>query len=342
MHWTKSKLFSLLCLAVGLGFDAIGGAKLVYPESLSAENFQFLIWHSAGVLMGCLGLFGLASESYRRNKITSLLFFLGIQIPLPILGLLICAGWMWMISLPTNEKEEKKFRIGTKWFTEKDYTTMKHRPLVHEFSILEILGGMNPDARRNAILALRNLDPRKAIPVLQKAVQDSDEQVRILAQTQFNRITGMLEKRIKTFETKIESGHTRTDLLIQLAEQYHELVYLGLSTQETVAIHLARALELLGKAHEQDPDDISVLLLQLRCQLRLKNLNEAEATLKALRQNHSDPEITLPWEAEFFFMKKQWRELVELLSQLQDSHTASRTVHNLVDFWLNPIQGNHE
>ena len=322
MKWTTLRLSSLGLLIFGLGLDFQALSTLVYAELLGNGIRSFVFWHGAAVCCGTLGLFGIASDSYRKNRITTLLLF--------------------MLSFPKEEIDEKKYRIGTGWFTETQVQFVKNRPLVHDYSILEILGGMDSVARRNAILALRNLDPRKSIPVLEKAVQDSDEQVRILAQTQFNRISGMLEKRIKQLEAILESGTARTDILVQLAEQYHELVYLGLSKQETVGIHLNRALNLLEKAHQKDQDDISVQLLQMRCQLRLKNLSDVENTLKNLKIHHSEPEITLPWEAELYFLQRRWSELTGLLKLLQNSHTVSPLVHNLADFWLNHKGVSHE
>lgn len=342
MQWSKKNLFSLLCLSAGLGLDAAGSARLFHAEGLPNGSLEFLILHGAGLLAGGIGIFRLAPESYRQNKITFLLFLFGIQAPLPVLGLLLLTGWIWMASIPTTKEKAKNYRMGTEWFSEREWMPIKHRPLVHEYSILDILGGMNPEARRNAILALRNLDPRKAIPVLQKAVQDSDEQVRILAQTQFNRITGVLENRIKTLESTIASDPSRTDLLIQLAEQYHELVYLGLSTQETIGIHLKRALDLLERALKLDPDDVPLLIIKLRCHLKLRNLGEAKQTLEALKKHHSEPELTLPWEAELYFINRQWNELIDLLINVEFSHKVSPVIHQMVDFWLKRNPTIHE
>ena len=203
-------------------------------------------------------------------------------------------------------------------------------------SVLDILSGTDNFVRRKAILALRQVEPKKALPVLQKAIQDSDEQVRLLAQTQFNKTLANLELAIKTMEAALTSGPRETDRLIQLAEQYHELVYLGLSSEETQTIYLNRAIELLEEALAALPKNQAVQLMLLKCSIKNNDLTRAQKYLGALQAQGYRKELLAVWEAEIYFQQRDWQALNNSLKQMRDMDLNNARIQGQIDFWLKP------
>ena len=201
-------------------------------------------------------------------------------------------------------------------------------------SIPEILRGRESQTRRNAILALRYVDVRRAIPVLQKAIQDSDEQVRLLAQTHFNRIMAELEVGIKTIETELQSQPRTPTRLIKLSELYHELVFLGLSSEESKRIYLERCVELLEEARLLTPDDLNISVNLMRCNVKLGKTAKARAQLEFLRSQNYRRELLSPWESDLFFQDCDWSALVESLRALRPPPGRMTVLDDQIKLWV--------
>jgi len=206
-------------------------------------------------------------------------------------------------------------------------------------SVTEILNGKDNVARRAAILALRVVEPKKSLPLLQKAIQDSDEQVRLLAQTQFNQIIAGLEGRVKVLEAGLAVPPRHLNKLLPLAEQYHELVYLGLATDETQTIYLGRALELLEEAIQLAPEHTPTRFLLVKCALKSGRIDQARAAIEFLRKKGWQPEVLVPWEAEIAFLERDWPKLSTTLQQLELTGTTPGVLRGATDFWLLPAKG---
>ncbi len=237
-----------------------------------------------------------------------------------------------MLEFEPRPQGRDKLHLGTREFlTEPE--TEELAPAAPQ-SILQILQGASPQARRDAILALRDVEPRKSLPLLQKAIQDSDEQVRLMAQTQFNRILASVEGTIKSLEGAIVEGPRPIAQLVELAEQYHELVYLGLSTDETQRLHLQRAIELLNEAAPKAPNHSPILFLLLRCYLRLEDAPRSRAVLKAIKARGWGGAFTRGWEAEICFLERDWVGLAVALRELESGGDTPGALRETVEFWL--------
>jgi polysaccharide biosynthesis protein PelE len=224
-------------------------------------------------------------------------------------------------------------------FGEKPFLTLE-KPEDFELqsvrSVLEILSSKDENLRRTAIIGLRSADPKKSLPLLRKAIQDSDEQVRLLAQTQFNRILAKLETAVKRMEAGLpESTHRASDLVV-LAEHYHELVYLAVSSQETESIYLERATQLLTEALDLSPDLTAARFLLLRCQVKTPDIASAKASLQTLLASGFPENSLLPWMAEICFVERDWNTFLKTLRQMDASPSCDSRLADRLSFWLRP------
>eukprot|EP01035_Chromulina_nebulosa_P034026 gene34026-45608_t len=129
-----------------------------------------------------------------------------------------------------------------------------------------------PSPGRNAILALRELDPIVAIPLLRKGLQDSDEQVRIYAQNILSGLIERFEANLKELEQRVAAEPAAALHAIRLAEHFHELVYLDVAgDDETAAHYLATAQDILHRASALAPQDPQIPFLGLKCALRARD-----------------------------------------------------------------------
>ena len=322
-----------------------GALAAIVLEILSAKAlvssepaaFTVLGFHFVALLCAVPALRQLFPEEYRRLNWTFAALVIGFALPLPVIGPLFLIGYRLLLLMRPARNIESKYVLGTT-----QYLTLARHELdeaEEPRSVAEILNGKDNVARRSAILALRAVEPKKALPLLQKAIQDSDEQVRLLAQTQFNHIIASLEGRVKSLEAELATPPRHLNKLLLLAEQYHELVYLGLATDETQTIYLGRAIELLEEAARSAPDNTSVRFLLVKCALKSGQLDKARACIHFLRKKGWQAELLVPWEAEIAFIERDWELLATTLRKLDADGAAAGVLRGPVEFWLTPAKG---
>lgn len=337
------------------GRTVVGGALNVatFPAALLALVLEFLAAKAllapepaAGTVLG-LHLLALVAalpalrlafpEQYRRLNWTFAALVIGLALPLPVLGPLLLLGYRLLLLLKPARNVESKYVLGTtQYLTLPRYEQEEHE---EPRSVAEILNGKDNVVRRTAILALRVVEPKKALPLLQKAIQDSDEQVRLLAQTQFNHIIASLEGRVKTLEAELATPPRHLSKLLLLAEQYHEMVYLGLATDETQTIYLNRALELLAEAGKLAPDNTAVRFLLVKCALKSGHLDQARDGILFLRRKGWQSDVLVPWEAEIAYLERDWLRLAATLQGLANSGAAPAALRGPMEFWIGTAKG---
>ena len=239
----------------------------------------YIIWHEGSLLLGLAGhvvgaiLWGWGTVIYQPAETRESFWFAGVvALVIPGVGW-VCSGLA--VVLLSTKPPKAKGRTLVVW---------RDRNLRTEFavssrkrarsSIAEILRGPDPNSRRSAILAVKDLEVRLALPLLRKGLQDSDEQVRIYAQ---NILSGLLENfegRIKELEKRVKKRPDETATAVNLAEQYFELVYLDVAGDEETSEHLlAQAVKMLDEAAQQRPGDGHIILLRLKYALRQRIRN---------------------------------------------------------------------
>ncbi|MEY2878576.1 MAG: hypothetical protein RLZZ15_956 [Verrucomicrobiota bacterium] len=201
-------------------------------------------------------------------------------------------------------------------------------------SIVEILQSPRTELRRNAVLALRDLDPQLAIQLLRKGLQDSDEQVRIYAQ---NILSGMMERfegTLKELEQRLAAEPGAALHAVRVAEQYHEFVYLDVAGDDQTAAHyLGKALGLLRRAADLAPTDAGIALLGLKCALRARDLTGAREWFARLSALAPDVRQVLPWEMELAFLAGDWAALRATFARFERSGAVNPRIEALVQFW---------
>ncbi len=204
-------------------------------------------------------------------------------------------------------------------------------------SIVEILQSPRTQLRRNAILALRELDPQLAIPLLRKGLQDSDEQVRIYAQNILSAMIERFETNLKEIEQRLTAEPTVALHSVRLAEHFHELVYLDVAgDDETAAHYLAKAQTLLARAAELAPADRQIPLLGMKCALRARDLPAARRWFRQLESDGYEVVDALPWQMELEFIAGDWKRLQELFVIFQRAKITNPRIEELIRFWQGP------
>jgi tetratricopeptide (TPR) repeat protein len=323
------KTVSLLSVAAAAGIDAYvlylilaGPGSYLLPAGL----------HLGSVLLMVLATVLVAPETYQKHKSTTLAFVIAFTLPVPLAGILALVAFRLLFKIKPVEDPSRKYVFGDRRFLTVERPEVSLRK-THQ-SILDVLSSRNNALRRTAILALRAVEAKKSLPVLIKAIGDSDEQVRLLAQTQFNKIIAALELTIKQMEAELGDFSADSGKLIQLAEQYHELVYLGLSSEETEQLYLDRAIQLLRLALKSEPENKGARFFLLKCLIKRGLLGEAEECLNELQQAGFQDDFLRVWRADVLYQKRDWAALERTLNEMRQSKGTDPRLGGMLEFWL--------
>lgn len=324
-------LLSIVCLLGALGCDTY--ALLAFLKKVNLSSGAGFGLHLVAIALAWVAFFLTMPLSYRKQLLTSTALIIGFLLPLPIIGLLAILGFRLLFLIRPSQDASKSYMLGSR-----QYLTLQRfdDPTSGrtQRSILDILGGRDNELRRTAIMALRAVEAKKSLPVLVKAIADSDEQVRLLAQMQFNKIIANLELTIKKMEAEISTSAPPAGKLVELAEQYHELVYLGLSSDETEQLYLNRAIELLDRAIQVEPDNKSTKFFLLKCLVKRGETARAEQLIEELIAQGFQADFLRIWEADIDFQRRDWPALEKALQMMRASKNTDPRLGGLIEFWL--------
>jgi polysaccharide biosynthesis protein PelE len=203
------------------------------------------------------------------------------------------------------------------------------------------------DARLAAVLALRQLPTRPAVPILRLALRDAVDDVRLLAYSMLDRRDGALQARIQKYERALARGDIEPKeaaaLEYSLAQLHWELAYTGLAAGavedralDSSARHARAVLERPAKAGESvQGNELAALFLLGRILLRKGALDEAEAVLEDARARGFADASIRPYLAEIAFLRRDFARIKEHLRALgPDGEQRPGLIADLCRFWL--------
>ncbi len=250
----------------------------------------------------------------------------------PVLGPLISVTFVRLLRRPPPDRSARAYLV---WNDQApDHTGDSLPSSASGQSIVEILQSPRTELRRNAILALRDLDPYVAIPLLRKGLQDSDEQVRIYSQNILSNMIERFETNLKDLEQRVQAEPAAALHALRLAEHYHELVYLDVAgDDETAAHYLTKAQTILSRAAALTPHDSQIPFLGMKCALRARDFPAAEQWFARLQAGAYDIAQVLPWRMELVFHSGDWVRLRELFTVFERAQLVNPRIDDLIRYW---------
>jgi hypothetical protein len=227
-------------------------------------------------------------------------------------------------------------------------TTLPHAPdnilkkiSVTQYNLGKIHGVLksseNIEQRFRAILATRQMQDNKAIPILQIGLRDPVDEVRLLAYSMLDR----KEKKInlKIHESLLDLSNKKqnpaaTAVAHQtLAESYWELSYLLLVQGHTQAHTLKSVYHHAKEALKIRSSDAELNLLYARLALKLDLYEEAAQALDQA-EKHGIPLVRLaPWRAELAFATRHFEEVTRHVEAIDEMAKNNSTLAGIFKQW---------
>lgn len=194
--------------------------------------------------------------------------------------------------------------------------------------------------RIRAVLALRDMPARLALPLLRQLLGDPDEEIRLLAysiaSTWEQRVTADLQKVKQEFEALQARSTARPEALAQAAKRVAELqmefIYQGLAQGDLRRFALDQAWTYTQFGLRVQPNDPTLLMLQLRLAMARDDLDAAQDALMQLDENAS-PAVWVPYAAELAWKARHFTAVRAILSQLRMAEVAPR-LRPMMQLWF--------
>lgn len=337
-HW-RNLIAKLLVCALALGLEAGSAWVLWQADSSSQQAGWFLLLHLTACLLLALAFPDLLPSSQQRisiDRITGFVFLVCVFIPwfgmpgiigglLPALwwpkkhsGILRHSGWSYL-SIPPLP----------------DHSPTTHKPGALHYGVASIAGilqgASNLGQRQRGVLATLRLRDNEAIPLLQNALRDTEDDVRLLAYALLDRKEHAITARIRQHQKLLADADT--DQLLShhsaIAQDCWELIHLGLVQGE-----VKRYLLITARKHTEDalvirPENAGLQLLLGKLLLRLGETDLAYAALRRAEQLGMDTTIVSPYLAEVEFSKRHVSNSDAYAGMIQASE-AGQALHGVV------------
>lgn len=170
----------------------------------------------------------------------------------------------------------------------------------------------DPKRHLLAISAIRNLPKKDAVPLLQLAIKDLSDDVRLLAysslesiETEINESIALMKKRFKHKATAMKA--------YDIAQQYWELCYLGIAEGVLLNHYLTEAEQYLLQANKIE-ERASANLLLGRIYLKQNRPSEASFVLHKARDGDLMSRQVTPYLAEAAYMDGDYYTVRQILS----------------------------
>lgn len=306
--------------AGALGFEALA-AYWLFVAGSPAMAFAA---HVAGCFL--LAVWGAEFIDRARELPGVRVWLFGVMLPVPVAGP-ICAALLLAAMLLISEKSQRE-GVVVVGLPGAMSAAAHASPGARAKSIIEVLASPDTLARREAVLSLRSDISPAAVLILQKAVGDSDEQVRNYAQSQLAKWTEQAELQIK----RLAALPDAPEVQMAHAECLRGMVAAHLAGPELEGKYLRIALGCLEKIPSGSPLRANADLLSVSCHLRLRQPAPARAALVRLESAGYRHESLAGLRLRIFFHERDWAGLLGDVRRATPGEAPPDVLHS-TKFW---------
>lgn len=320
------------------------GSLIVLLETVAAwllvsrdDTHLLLFWavHGAAAVLVGLLLWTLLPTELRKPKRLSLTLLTLLALFFPVIGvfgLLIAARLAQWLPMRHQATEHLREAPSLEVFAVSHIDDDQRRDLPAGQTARIARDQSQPQAQRiRAVLALRDMSPRMALPVLRKLLSDPDEEIRLLAygisNTWEQRLTDSLQDALREVEVvrhAAPSGPALARAAQRVAELQMEFIYQGLAQGDLRDFALQQALHYCKIARDALPQDTGLQMMFLRLSLAAGKTDAAREVLEHLTSEGASPTLWRPYAAELEWIQRQFGRVSEVLQPLGTRQVAPR------------------
>jgi hypothetical protein len=269
---------------------------------------------------------GWARERDHRDlaSLFALTFFL------PLIGALgVVFGLSAALATPKDARTERPF-VTVEEPGLPTFTGLGEVPALSRAAVVHALAGARDEARRvSGVRTAGRWSDEFAIPLLERALKDPSDEVRLLAYA-------LLDGKERIIQAQIEAERERprtAESDARLAHLHFELVYRGLVRGDGARRALTAALDHANAAGASARHAPEVHLLRGRILIALGRADEAEAALEEAVSRGAAAQTVLPHLAEAAFLRSDWSAVRRRLQALSSVPGGAGRLPQVTSYW---------
>jgi polysaccharide biosynthesis protein PelE len=318
-----------LCLVI-LVLDAGILTQMLDALSSIGRLVAFLFAHAAACLLFSLALVRVLPDPYRKPAFASCLFVFTAIVFIPVMGMI---GILASV-VPALRQPRLDARVS-----ERKHPYMRNLPALpveqrgtdgasRSGDLADTLRyAGDPDKRTAALIATLSLTDQYAVPLLRLALNDPEDDVRLLAYALLDRKEKTIEARIRDRKAQAGSGAPEQKIFLlhkALAHDYWALAHLGTSGGSTLLMLCGRAKEHVQAALRHRPQDGGLQFLSGRISLIEMQLDAASDAFENAKKAGIDARQIAPFFAEIAFLRRQYADVKTHLMQAGNGRSRPR------------------
>ncbi|MFT6733750.1 MAG: hypothetical protein ACJAS9_001940 [Polaribacter sp.] len=290
----------------------------------------FFLIHAIASASYSLACWFLLPKSYQASWLKAQLFLFFFTLFLPLIGMTgISLSLIIALHLPRKQSD-------VTWDVCEQIPLPQHPGEINQDqfgtgALAEILV-KNDDVERRliAVSAVQHFSRKAAVPLLQLALKDLSDDVRLLAYSSLETIETEINTSIGLCKKQYESNNVASKAA-EIAHHYWELCYLGIAEGSLLKHYLREAARYLSLANQESQNASNELLLG-RILLKQGQYKLASEHLKRAQKGGLLARQVLPYLAECSFELGHYDEVRNLCEQFPTQRNG--VLSQLREFWL--------
>jgi len=333
-------MVKLWLIILAVAFEAAGVSALFANFAAAWRLPGYLLGHAMASLLFSVILWQFMPERYRHPIPRAAVFLFIIQFFIPFIGSIgLSTGLMLALRLPRKNRPKLWHEIDNPDLPYRP-SEVSSQPLYSQGGLAQVLyEASSVEKRIRAVMATKQMSNRDAIVILQQALKDTSDDVRLLAYAMLDEKEKKITDRIKSGQhalAQAEAEHRQQDSIAQqilLAGHYWEMAYLGLAQGGVKAHFLSLAVQSCQYVltHTRDA---GILRLLGRIYIETEQITAAEdAFLEAIEQGLPRPQL-LPYLAEVAWLQRNFRKVHQLIAELSTTaQPIHQSLYGVLQYW---------
>ena len=330
-------MFNFKIALSAIALELAAWSSLLLQEHSDWALLGYLLLHALSSLLLAMLLVPFLPKRMAKPRWAAWLLLSAVSYSVPLFGFLgVLAAFIFLVLYRKNGRREDYASLELPEFDQHQ----RRQSNVRHVGMRSFLGNAQVplQTRMRAMAALQYVPGKTASPLLHGALNDSNEDLRLLAYGMLDNLEKRVNQNIdQELDLLATAQATRDSAQIlessrQLADLYWELVYQELVQGDLRDHAVQQALHFCQQVIKAQKDNAHLLLRQGRLQHELGQAEQAQASYNQALALGMPITRVLPYRAELLFKQRNFEQVQAIMQELEQWGALPR-LSPVINYW---------
>ncbi len=309
--------------------------------ALITNNYYLAILIVLSVHAVAIGLLSvmvqpLLPEKYRKYKVASFLVFFVIGFATFMIGYIILVALYLILRSHIQRTAISYETIAADDIMEEDFFFEGRKFGEGAFAELLQPEKANVEAKQKIFLGFADFRTPTAFEIMKQNLSSPVDEIRLYVFGILNNAEKEFVERIHDIKKALPGETNRTkraEMLVELAQTYYDLFYFNIVDDHIKPSVLDEATLYAEQSIKENPEDPSAYVVLGKVCLKKGDYDAASRWFEETRRFNMEESRTIPYLAEIYFNRGDFRKTRELLSQMDVKTVLNNHLRSIVVFW---------